>query len=268
MKRSFVTLFLPFCALLIYGIVQILCSLALLVISLVNGDADASHQFTYDGGMLSWALLVSSVLTIVLLHAFKLIDVFHPNGNSSIVFAHSSLLTPHSSLYYVLALTLLMFSSNLLTEWMSLENNLEQQFLSMATTVPGMLAIGVVGPITEEYVFREAIQGGMLRNGVRPWIACVVSALVFGIIHMNPAQIPFAFMVGLAFAYVYYRTRSIIPVMICHIINNSSAVVLMNIYSDQPDITFRELVGNDVVMISCFVLSLIVGLLMLWKKRE
>ncbi len=264
MKRSFVSLLVPFCALLIYGIVQILCSLALLVISLVNGDADASHQFTYDGTMLSWALLVSSVLTIVFLHAFKFINVFRPNGHS-FVSNNSSLLTPHSSLYYVFALTLLMFASNLLTEWMNLENNLEQQFLSMATTVPGMLAIGVVGPITEEYVFREAIQGGMLRNGVRPWIACVASALVFGIIHMNPAQIPFAFMVGLAFAYVYYRTRSIIPVMICHIINNGSAVVLMNIYSDQSDITFRELIGSDAAMIVCFALSLIVGLLLLWK---
>ncbi len=261
MKRSFATLLVPFCALLVYGIVQIVCSLALLFISLMNGDTDASHLFTYDGSMLSWALLVSSVLTIVLLHVFKFINVFRPNGNASFF-------TFPFSLSYVFALTLLMFSSNLLTEWINLENNLEQQFLSMAVTVPGMLAIGVVGPITEEYVFREAIQGGMLRNGVRPWIACVASALVFGIIHWNPAQIPFAFMVGLAFAYVYYRTRSIIPVMICHIINNSSAVVLMNVYSDRPDITFRELIGSDAAMIACFALSLILGLLLLWKKRK
>ncbi len=266
----------PFLALLIYFIVQVACSLLLLAISMFAGDADASHQFTYDGSALSWMLLASSVITIVLLHVFKLIDVFHPNGHSLRGFSpapqHNSNksdsafgLRENSSLYYVLPLMLLMFSCNLLTEWLELDNNMEQQFLAMAVTVPGMLAIGVVGPIAEEYVFREAIQGGMLRQGVRPWIACVASALVFGVIHMNPAQIPFAFMVGLAFAYVYYRTRSIIPVIICHIINNSSAVVLMNVYSDQPDITFRDLVGSDAVMIACFAVSLIVGLLLLWK---
>ncbi len=245
----------PLLALLIYFLVQVICSLLLPIISLVTNDNTTTLPTVIDGSSLSWLLLASSVITIVVFHFLKYIDIAHPRG-----------VQPHCSwrtlLFAILPLTLLMFASNLLTEWMNLDNIMEEQFLSMATTIPGILAIGIIGPITEEYVFREAIQGSMLRNGVSPVIACIVSALVFGIIHANPAQIPFAFLVGLAFAYVYLRTRSVIPVMICHIINNSSAVILMNVYADRPDLGFSDLLGTT-MMIVCFVVSLTLGLILL-----
>ncbi len=245
----------PILALLIYFLVQVICSFLLSIISMVTNDNSVSTLTTIDGSTLSWLLLVTSAITIVVFHFLKFIDIAHPCGAQ-----------PHCSwrtqMFAILPLTLLMFAFNLLTEWMNLDNIMEKEFLSMGTTIPGILAIGIIGPITEEYVFREAIQGSMLRNGVSPVIACIVSALVFGIIHANPAQIPFAFLVGLAFAYVYLRTRSVIPVMICHIINNSSAVILMNVYADRPDIGFSDLLGTT-MMIVCFVVSLAVGLLLL-----
>jgi hypothetical protein len=58
------------------------------------------------------------------------------------------------------------------------------------------------------------------------------------------------------------HTRSIVPVIICHIINNSTSVVLMNIYSDNPNIGFNEILGTTPAVVA-FVLSLAVGLLLL-----
>ncbi|MBQ8804912.1 MAG: CPBP family intramembrane metalloprotease [Bacteroidaceae bacterium] len=240
----------PLLVLLLYFVVQVFCSMLLpLFVDLSAGTSSPGFA-----AAMSWTLIVSSVLTVIVLHAVKLIDVTRPLGMG---------LKMRGTVLSVIAVIFLMFASNLLTEWMQLENLMAEEFIAMATTIPGALAIGIIGPITEEYVFREGIQGSMLRQGVTPWLACVFSAMVFGLVHGNPAQIPFAFLVGLVFAVVYMRTRSIIPVSICHIINNSHAVILMNIYSDRPDIGFKDIIGSETIMYVSFALALVVGLLML-----
>ena len=244
-------MFRPFIALVIYFVVQLVCSIPVIVFSLFNGR-DSGNIMPY-AEVLSWTLIISSVITVVLLHVFKFINVARPGVSE---------LKPKSTLLAIASVVLLMFASSVLTEWVSLDNIMAEQFMAMALTVPGALAISVIGPIAEEYLFREAIQGGMLRYGARPWVACVVSAFIFGLVHGNPAQILFAFLIGLVFAVVYMHTRSIVPVIICHIINNSTSVVLMNIYSDNPNIGFNEILGTTPAVVA-FVLSLAVGLLLL-----
>ena len=247
----------PFIAFAIYLVVQLVCSIPLVVISVT--DTVKTGSLSISSELLSWSLIASSVITIVVLHIFKFINVLKPG------ICH---LKAKTASVAILSVVLLMFASSVLTEWMQLENLMADQFLAMAQTVPGMIAIGIIGPIAEEYVFREAIQGGMLRYGARPWVACVVSALIFGLVHGNPAQIPFAFLVGIVFALVYMYTRSILPVIICHVINNSTSVVLMNIYADKPDAGFNDIFGL-VPTIIAFVLSLIVGLLLLrWFMKQ
>lgn len=244
-------MFRPIIALAIYFVVQIVCSIPIIAISVVQGRESGDIMPSADA--LSWSLIVSSVITVAILHIFKFINITR-TGLSELKAKPAALA--------ILSLILLMFASNILTEWMQLDNIMAEQFSAMAQTLSGALAIGVVGPIAEEYVFREAIQGEMLRHGARPWVACFVSALIFGLVHGNPAQIPFAFLVGLAFAVVYMHTRSIIPVIICHIINNSTSVVLMNIYSDSPDIQFSDIMGSTATIVA-FALALIGGLALL-----
>ena len=60
--------------------------------------------------------------------------------------------------------------------------------MAMANNLWGILGIALVGPVVEELVFREGIQGTMERGGVKPWIAILVSALCFGLIHFNPGR--------------------------------------------------------------------------------
>ena len=54
----------------------------------------------------------------------------------------------------------------------------------------GYVALGMMVPIAEEIVFRGAILR-VLQNALgerKRWIAIVISALIFGIIHFNLAQ--------------------------------------------------------------------------------
>jgi hypothetical protein len=120
-----------------------------------------------------------------------------------------------------------MVTCNLLTDACELPNVAGDLFVEMSRTGWGFLAIVVVAPIVEELLFRGAMEGHMLQQGKSPRMAIFLSALVFGIIHFNPAQSLFAFLLGLAFGWLYYRTGSVVPGIVGHMLNNAVCAVLM-----------------------------------------
>ena len=121
----------------------------------------------------------------------------------------------------ILGVILGIIAADLLSEQLNLPNIIEAQMVEIVATFWGALVVAVIGPIVEELIFREGIQGSMLRSGVRPWVATVVSALCFGIIHLNPAQVPFAFIIGLMLAVIYEKTGNVLITSLLHILNNS-----------------------------------------------
>lgn len=120
-----------------------------------------------------------------------------------------------------------LFISNMLTEVMDLPNLMEDTFIQMSHSVAGFISLAIMAPLVEELLFRGAIEGHFLHRGMRPKYAILVSALIFGIIHLNPMQIPFAFFIGLIFGWLYWRTGSVIPGMIGHFLNNTVASLVM-----------------------------------------
>lgn len=90
----------------------------------------------------------------------------------------------------------------------------------------GILGVTVLGPIAEECLFRGAITKTLLRS-YSPTVAILLSGLLFGVIHINPAQIVSASLLGVLFAWLYYRTRSLIPTILLHVLNNSLSVYFM-----------------------------------------
>ena len=119
------------------------------------------------------------------------------------------------------------FIAGVLNEALDLTDTNQELFISMSHNIFGVLSIAIIIPILEELLFRGAIEGHLLRKGWSPKWAILVSALIFGLIHGNPAQIPFAFLIGLLFGWLYYRTGSVIPGIAGHIINNSFGVWTM-----------------------------------------
>ncbi len=88
---------------------------------------------------------------------------------------------------------------------------------SYSTTVSMFLYAAILGPITEELIFR-----GFVLRGLEPYgkgFAIIVSAIVFGAFHGNLVQGIFAFTVGVIFAYVTLE-YSITWSIFLHIINN------------------------------------------------
>ena len=110
-----------------------------------------------------------------------------------------------------------------LLDW--IPNIMEQSFDILQSGWGGILAIAIVGPVLEELLFRGAITKALLQQ-YNPTKAILISALLFGAFHINPAQILPAFLIGILLAWTYYKTGSLIPCIFMHILNNSLSVYL------------------------------------------
>lgn len=154
-----------------------------------------------------------------------------------------------------------------------LPNIVEDEFDMILQNRWGYLAIGLLAPLSEEIVFRGAILRNLLNSSRIPvWGAIAISALMFSLIHMNPAQMPHAFVIGLLLGWMYWRTGSILPGMAYHWANNSVAYVMYNLYPD-PDMKLIDLFkGSEQHVLMAVGFSLLILLpalyqLHLWMKR-
>ena len=94
---------------------------------------------------------------------------------------------------------------------------------SPAGKVMYLIIVAVLPAFAEEFAFR-----GVAFQLLRPYgktLAIFGSAFVFGIMHGNLVQIPFAFVVGLFFGYVVAETGSIWPAVLMHFLNNGFSVL-------------------------------------------
>ena len=158
---------------------------------------------------------------------------------------------------------------NLCSEFLGLPDLMQDTFLGMSRNVFGIISITIMAPLVEELLFRGAIQGYMLRKGMKPLNAILIASAIFGIVHMNPIQIPFAFAIGLIFGWLYYRTGSVVPGIIGHFINNSIACLQMATMSKEEfNTTTIEWLGEGPTY-ALFALSfaVMIGMFLYLKKR-
>ena len=134
--------------------------------------------------------------------------------------------------------------TNYFSELAGLPDNMKDVFEQMMNNPLGIISIVVMAPLVEELLFRGAIQGYLMRKWNMPYLGIVISSLIFGVVHGNPAQIPFAFVVGMALGWMYYLTGSLIPGILMHFINNGSSVLLYALSGD-PDATMISSLGEN-----------------------
>ena len=142
--------------------------------------------------------------------------------------------------------------TNYFSELAGLPDNMKDVFEQMMNNPLGIISIVVMAPLVEELLFRGAIQGYLMRKWKMPYLGIIVSSLIFGVVHGNPAQIPFAFVVGMALGWMYYLTGSLIPGMLMHFINNGSSVLLY-VLSGDPDATMISSLGENGALILALI---------------
>ena len=172
----------------------------------------------------------------------------------------------------IAALGLVVPSAWLQEHMPELPNFVEQEFDMILKDRWGYLTIGLLAPLAEEIVFRGAALRSLLASRLSPLAAIVISALLFAVAHLNPAQMPHAFLVGLLLGWMYWRTGSILPGMAYHWANNSAAYVLYAFYPN-PDIKLIDIFkGSELHVYMALGFSLLILLpalyqLHLWMRH-
>ncbi len=161
---------------------------------------------------------------------------------------------PWTTLAWVFMLAL---GTILPSEWvvekfqLTMPDTTAQLFESVMREPMGYLAIGILGPVAEEMVFRGAVLRSLLKlfPAKAHWWPILISAVLFGAVHMNMAQFVHALPIGLLLGWMYYRTGSIIPGLLFHWVNNTVAYFMFNIMPQMADGKLIDLFhGNDRMM--------------------
>lgn len=124
----------------------------------------------------------------------------------------------------------------------------------------------VLAPVFEEILCR----GLVLETVRRRWgdaVAVLISALFFGLVHVEPSTALAGFVVGGIFGTIYIRTHSLFSTIILHSINNAFAFALICFGLD--DVPLGDILGGGSVYHAVYGISVLIFLLFsveAWRK--
>jgi len=98
---------------------------------------------------------------------------------------------------------------------------------SQTTLTQQIIIMAAVPAVIEELFFRGVILSSLMKK-TNIVIAVLISSLLFSFMHFSLIKIFPTFLLGGVFAYVVYKTNSIIPAMVLHFANNSMSIIAQN----------------------------------------
>ncbi len=124
-------------------------------------------------------------------------------------------------------------------------------------TVVGVLYGVILGPIAEELIFRGVTLYYTQKFTRRFWLANLLQAVFFGVMHMNLVQGIYAAVLGMVLGWVYHRFRSLYASIWLHIFFNFLAY---------GPLVFLDglLPQNAVFQLSWYGLMCVVAVVLLW----
>jgi membrane protease YdiL (CAAX protease family) len=98
--------------------------------------------------------------------------------------------------------------------------------LEPITTYVSLFVAVFIAPFCEEVFFRSFTFMG-LKNGMTLSVAIIMSALIFGVAHGDPASFPVLVCIGIALALLRMLTGSYWPGLMLHLLNNALSALLV-----------------------------------------
>jgi|GEM_PF-1905211 len=126
-----------------------------------------------------------------------------------------------------------------------------------------IIQISVLPAIFEELLFRKAMLKTLSKYG--SLVAILITAFCFALMHENLTQGIFAFFMGIVLAFITIKTKSIIPAMIIHFLNNFVAGISL-IALKLNNSTFTSII--TIVGIAVIVVAVICLLINILTNRK
>ncbi len=158
-----------------------------------------------------------------------------------------------------------------LLEMEALYNRAMQTFLQMKNPVDlvvNLFIMALLPAIGEELFFRGSLQKALLRMSNKPWLAILLSSLVFALLHGTFFKILPIFALGLMLGALYHVTRNLWYNIIIHFFNNGLAVLAVY-YGNRSELLKKLSDDNLIVPIYVAFVSIFIAIaIMYFMKRK
>lgn len=261
MNRFFVILKRPLLAILLFLLFQVLASFVVWLIQMFTGAGsplDNLSSWIFDPRLMGIALFSCNLLL-----ALSCLVLFRRSLYTRTAYVPRTAPWRSSAIAFI-GCILGTIGLNLVSELVALPNLLEHQMLMMLREPWGIAAIALGAPLGEEIMFRWGIMGHMLHKGVGIGASVMASALLFGLMHMNPAQVFFAAAMGIFLGILYWRSGSILLPFLFHAFNNSVPCLLVWVYGDKAmEFSLVRGIGGNTTAWSaaCLLIALSAGIM-------
>lgn len=187
---------------------------------------------TQKGPFLIWVSFVSAVLCLIWcgilykrsswrVHPFSYKKAFKVK-NCGILFG--------TAVGGCIVLTALLSAAGALFPKLFVQYNQVMDHLSADSIGITMFYVLLVGPVSEEFIFRGAILD-RFHLAFPFWIANTLQAVLFGVYHMNLIQGLYAFLLGILLGMIRYVTGTILANILAHILFNGTSYAISAISS-------------------------------------
>lgn len=127
-----------------------------------------------------------------------------------------------------------------------------------------LLVVAVAPAVCEELMFRGFLLSS-LENKLKAKNAILIVAIVFGVFHMSVVKFLTTALLGYVFAYLAHKSKSIVPGMLMHFMNNGLSCIVMfypkTVAKVFPIFLAEQLYAKDfIVMILSGLLLLFIGI--------
>ena len=153
---------------------------------------------------------------------------------------------------------------NIILHFFPISNEVMDMFDMLLSGGSGVLAAIIMASITEEVLFRGMILPGLAQNYGKT-TGIIVTALLFGIIHLNPWQFVPAFIMGVFLGWIYLETKNIWLCIGLHGFNNALAAIPFYLGIEIPGIVYDARDGVqfqplwlDVIGVVLFIVGFVI----------
>lgn len=237
---------------------EIICYLILrfaivIVLSILTGSSAFSDQMSNIVGLIS--CIVATILSIIWAdRKLKMIKI------GSLKLLPTTSFCQSISIFLICLMGVL--SITIFDDMGLFPNIVEETIDKTENDMWGVLHLTVAAPFFEEILHRGVILGYVLSQKKAPAIAIIISALLFGIMHINPAQIVSATLGGIFLGVTFWKTSSLFLPIVIHVLNNSFCVLRDHYFTN---FSFVDMVGGRSYAPIIIVLTYCVCLIGLWK---
>jgi uncharacterized protein len=202
-------------------------------------NARLSPQADLVGAIVAFifsVLIEGAFLIAPLAFAHRAFQAIRPHGRLVLRALGFRSFSPGQALFWIIVFILVILGVNNLYQYvitvlhLNIQTNdqvlLQQSKVAPLTTYATLLAAVVIAPFCEEVFFRGFVFPGLRRDMSVGW-AIIISSLLFAITHADPGSFAVLFVIGLALAFLRWRTKSIWPGMLLHMLNNAIAAIVI-----------------------------------------